>query len=118
SKARNIAETYNLSAEILERKQMEALKMGALLAVAQGSDAPPRFIILEHNKDKAEDLPTLVLIGKGVTFDTGGYSIKSSEGMVGMKLDMSGAAAVIGAMQTVGMLKLPLHVVGLIPAAD
>jgi len=118
SVARDIADTHGLSIEVLERGQMEALRMGALLAVAQGSDAPPRFIILEHNASKAQKLDTIVLVGKGVTFDTGGYSIKTAEGMVGMKSDMAGAAAVIGAMQTVAMLNLPLHVVGLVPAAD
>lgn len=118
SVARNIADNHGLSIEVLERGQMEALRMGALLAVAQGSDTPPRFIILEHNASKAKKLDTVVLVGKGVTFDTGGYSIKTAEGMVGMKSDMAGAAAVIGAMQTVAMLNLPLHVVGLVPAAD
>jgi leucyl aminopeptidase len=104
--------------EVLERQQMEALGMGALLAVAQGSETPPRFIVMEHNADRASELDTIVLVGKGVTFDTGGYSIKTSEGMVGMKADMGGGAAVIGAMQAVSLLNLPLHVVGLVPASD
>lgn len=116
-RARQMAEAYGLRFEALERRQMEALKMGALLAVAQGSDTPPRFIILEHNADRA-DLETVVLVGKGVTFDTGGYTIKTGEGMVGMKADMGGGAAVIGAMQTIAALNVPLHVVGLVPAAD
>lgn len=118
SVARNIADRNNMKVEVLDRAQMEALSMGALLAVAQGSDTPPRFIVLEHNPDMAQARNTVVLVGKGVTFDTGGYSIKTSEGMVGMKADMAGAAAVIGAMQTIAVLKVPLHVVGLIPAAD
>jgi leucyl aminopeptidase len=116
--AREAGEAVGLKVEILERKQMEALGMGALLGVAQGSEAPPRFIIMEHNADKAAELDTLVLIGKGVTFDTGGYSIKTGEGMVGMKADMGGGGAVIGAMRAIGALKIPLHVVGLVPAAD
>lgn len=116
--ARDMAHKHGLTVEILERGQMETLRMGALLAVAQGSDAPPRFIILEHNAAHASELETVVLVGKGVTFDTGGYSIKPADGMVGMKSDMAGAAAVIGAMQTVAMLDLPLHVVGLVPASD
>lgn len=116
--AQSVAENVGLDFEALEEQQMRALKMGALLGVAQGSDAAPRFIILQHNADRANELDTVVLIGKGVTFDTGGYSLKSSEGMVGMKADMGGGAAVIGAMQTVGELDLPLHVVGLIPASD
>jgi leucyl aminopeptidase len=86
--------------------------------IKRGSDTPPRFIILEHNADRAAELDTIVLVGKGVTFDTGGYSIKTTEGMVGMKADMAGGAAVIGAMQAIGALNVPLHVVGLIPAAD
>ncbi len=116
--ATQLAAEVGLRAEALDRKQMEALKMGALLAVAQGSDTPPRFIILEHNTDRAEELDTIVLVGKGVTFDTGGYSLKSKEGMRTMKTDMAGAAAVIGAMQVIGALDVPLHVVGLAPASD
>lgn len=116
--AETMANKVGLTAKILERQQLQALKMGALLGVAQGSDTPPRFIILEHNADKADDLDTIVLVGKGVTFDTGGYSLKSRDGMVGMKGDMSGGAAVIGAMQIIAQLNIPLHVVGLVPAAD
>ncbi len=115
--ADNIAKAHGLKCTVLERHQMEALKMGALLAVAQGSATPPRFIILEHNADK-KDLAAVVLVGKGVTFDTGGYSLKTADGMVGMKADMGGGAAVIGAMQTVAMLNIPLRVIGLVPAAD
>lgn len=113
-----MAQAVGLKADALERHQMEALKMGALLAVAQGSDTPPRFIILEHNADKAGDYDTLVLVGKGVTFDTGGYSLKTGDGMLTMKGDMGGGASVIGAMKTIAMLETPLHVVGLVPAAD
>ena len=116
--ATQVADEVGLRVEVLGRKQMEALKMGALLAVAQGTDTPPQFIILEHNADRAEDLDTIVLVGKGVTFDTGGYSLKSKEGMSTMKTDMAGAAAVIGAMRAIGALDLPLHVVGLAPASD
>jgi leucyl aminopeptidase len=118
SMARNMADSAKLKIEILDRDQMDELRMGALLAVAQGSDNPPRFIILEHNAERANELNTIVLVGKGVTFDTGGYSIKTAEGMIGMKADMSGAAAVIGAMQSIALLNLPLHVVGLVPAAE
>ena len=74
--AAEVAEEVGLRFEALERRQMETLKMGALLAVAQGSDDPPRFIILEHNGDRADELDSIVLVGKGVTFDTGGYSLK------------------------------------------
>jgi len=116
--ARQVAGEVGLHVEVLDRQQMEELGMGALLAVAQGSDTPPRFIVLEHNRERAGELDTIVLAGKGVTFDTGGYNLKSSEGIGRMKGDMAGAAAVLGAMRAVGALGLPLHVVGLLPAAD
>ncbi|MCU0512474.1 MAG: leucyl aminopeptidase [Anaerolineae bacterium] len=115
--ALNVGAAHNLKVTVLERGQMQALKMGALLGVAQGSDTPPRFIIMEHRPEKT-DGETLVLVGKGVTFDTGGYTLKPGDGMIGMKGDMSGGAAVIGAMLTIARLRLPLRVVGLIPAAD
>lgn len=113
-----MAGEHGLRADVLERGQMVALRMGALLGVAQGSHNSPRFIILEHNAARAEALDTLVLVGKGVTFDTGGYSIKTADGMIGMKVDMGGAAAVIGAMQIIAELDVPLHVVGLVPSAE
>jgi leucyl aminopeptidase len=112
------AETVGLRYEALNREQMEALGMGALLGVARGSDTPPRLIILEHNAGRADELDTIVLVGKGVTFDTGGYNLKSSESMSRMKGDMAGAGAVIGAMRAIGALDLPLHVVGLAPTSD
>jgi len=117
-KAQEVGERYSQKVMILERGQMEALKMGALLAVAQGSETPPCFIIMEHKPELAAPGKTLVLVGKGVTFDTGGYSMKTVDGMVGMKADMSGAAAVIAAMQIIGALGIERHVVGLVPAAD
>jgi leucyl aminopeptidase len=104
--------------QVLDREQMADLGMGALLAVAQGSDTPPRFIILEHNRACSRELDTIVLVGKGVTFDTGGYTLKTKESMATMKGDMAGAAAVIGAMRALGALNVPLHVVGLAPASD
>lgn len=117
SVASEMALTVGLKFTALDKVQMEALKMGALLGVAQGSDTPPRFIILEHNADR-EDLPTVVLVGKGVTFDTGGYDIKTADGMGTMKGDMAGGAAVIGAMGAIAGLNIPLRVIGLVPAAD
>lgn len=116
--AMTLGEQTGLRIEVLEEQQMRALKMGALLAVAQGSNDRPRFIIMQHNADRANDLDTVVLVGKGVTFDTGGYSLKTRDGMIGMKADMGGGAAVMGAMLAVQQLDLPLHVVGLIPASD
>jgi leucyl aminopeptidase len=116
--ATRVADEVGLGVEVLDREQMAALGMGALLAVAQGSETPPRLIVLEHNTDRADEMDTIVLAGKGVTFDTGGYSLKGKEGMATMKGDMAGAAAVIGTMRVIGALDLPLHVVGLVPAAD
>ncbi len=115
--ASDLAQMVGLKAVVLEKDQMQALKMGALLGVAQGSDTPPKFIILEHNAGR-DDLPTVVLIGKGVTFDTGGYDIKTSEGMSTMKGDMAGGAAVIGAMGAIAGLGVEAHVIGIVPAAD
>ncbi len=117
-RAMAVASSHGLRVQILEEKQMQALRMGALLGVAQGSYDRPRFIILEHNADRADELDTLVLVGKGVTFDTGGYSLKSRDGMIGMKGDMGGGAAVIAALQIVAALDMPYHVVGLIPTSD
>jgi leucyl aminopeptidase len=116
--ADTMAQELGLKCSILEKGQMTALRMGALLGVAQGSEFAPRFIILEHKPELKGDDKTIVLVGKGVTFDTGGYSIKTADGMVGMKGDMGGGAAVIGAMSIIAKLDLPLHVVGLVPAAD
>ncbi len=116
--ATQAASESGLRVQILDEQDMRDLHMGALLAVAQGSSTPPRFIILEHNADLAGQAQSIVLVGKGVTFDTGGYTIKSRDGMVGMKGDMGGGAAVIGAMRAIGSLNLPLHVVGLVPCAD
>jgi leucyl aminopeptidase len=115
--ATEMAKAVGLKVEVLDRAQMQTLKMGALLGVAQGSETPPKFIILEHNAGKT-NVDTIVLVGKGVTFDTGGYSLKTFEGMGTMKGDMAGGAAVIGAMGAIAGLNLPLHVVGLVPAAD
>ncbi len=91
--------------------------MGAFLAVAQGAGFSPKFIVIEHNGDRT-DLPTIVLVGKGITFDTGGISIKPSADMGAMKSDMGGAAAVLGAMKTVGLLDLPLRVIGITPCTE
>ena len=105
-----------LSATVLEREQMRELGMGALLAVAQGSGEPPKFVILDYQP--GEELPTVVIVGKGITFDSGGLSIKPAEGMGEMKSDMAGGAAVMGALQAVADLGLKLHVVGLVPLTE
>lgn len=115
--AAQIAETHDLGLLIGGRKWAAQHNMGAFLAVAQGAGFPPKFIVLEHNRDRA-DLPTIVLVGKGITFDTGGISIKPSERMEAMKSDMGGAAAVLGAMKAIATLDLPLHVVGITPCTE
>src|SRR6185437_7986075 len=109
--------TYGFEYEILEKEEMETLGMGALLAVNQGSEEPPYMIVLKYQgKDKWEDV--IGLVGKGITFDTGGYSIKPKDGIVGMKMDMGGAAAVLGAMEIIGTLRPEQNVVAVIPATD
>ena len=90
---------------------------GGILAVGKGSDSPPRFIIMEYGADLV-DAPTFCIVGKGLTFDSGGLNIKPAEGMESMKNDMGGSAAVFGVMQAVAELGLPLHVVGLVPSAE
>ncbi|HIQ12376.1 MAG TPA: leucyl aminopeptidase [Caldilineales bacterium] len=118
NEAAAMAEETGLDIRIMEWDEMEALGMNILLAVAKGSDEPPKFVILEHNQARAEELPTIVLVGKGVTFDTGGYSLKRTEGMWKMKYDMSGAANVLGILRAAALLDLPLHVVGLTPLVE
>ena len=118
--ARQMAEEVGLQCAILEQADMEALGMGILLAVAKGSSQPPKFVILEHNAARADELPTIVLVGKGITFDTGGYSlkVKSAASMWRMKDDMTGAADVIAALRAAALLDIPLHVVGLAPLTE
>ncbi|OEH93994.1 leucyl aminopeptidase [Bacillus solimangrovi] len=113
----SIAEKCNMEYEVLEKEDMEKLGMGALLAVNKGSEEPPKMIVLKYQgTNKWENV--LGLVGKGITFDTGGYSIKSKTGIVGMKTDMGGAAAVLGAMEIIGELKPSQNVVAVIPSTD
>ncbi|MBX7254361.1 MAG: leucyl aminopeptidase, partial [Candidatus Promineofilum sp.] len=116
-RARAMAAAHGLGVTVGDRAWAAERQMGAFLAVAQGAGEPPAFIVLEHNAGRA-DLPTVVLVGKGITFDTGGISIKPSAGMGDMKSDMGGAAAVFGAMEVVGRLGLPLHVIGITPCTE
>ncbi|HSH28398.1 MAG TPA: leucyl aminopeptidase, partial [Thiohalobacter sp.] len=106
-----------VKATVLDRKDMEKLGMGALLAVARGTDEPPKLIALEYQGGRKGDKP-VVLVGKGVTFDTGGISLKPGAAMDEMKFDMCGAASVLGTLTAVIQMELPLNVVGLIPATD
>ena len=116
ARAREIARQFGLKIQVLERRQMERLGMGALLGVAAGSVQPPKFITLEYRRGGGK--PFIALVGKTITFDSGGISIKPSENMDRMKDDMSGGAAVLGAIRTAAALKLPLNVVGLLPATE
>ena len=102
---------------MFDRKRIEQLNMGGVLTVNKGSDKEPRFIIMEHGR-KFKNRGTVVLVGKGVTFDTGGISIKPAAGMAEMKMDMSGAAAVIGTFHAAAQLKMKRHIIGLIPAVE
>jgi leucyl aminopeptidase len=115
-KARALAREFGLKFQVLERAHMEKLGMGALLGVASGSAQPPKFIILEYRK--GGNKPVIALVGKTITFDSGGISIKPAENMDKMKDDMSGGAAVLGALRTAAALKLPLTIVGLLPATE
>ena len=113
--ARDLAQRHGFEATILDKAAIVKEKMGALLSVAQGSAEEPRFIALEY---KGSGSPPVVLVGKGVTFDTGGISIKPAQNMEDMKYDMSGAAAVLGTFEALGRLKPKVHVVGLIPSTE
>lgn len=117
--ARQVAAETGLRCEVLGRDDIAALSMGALGAVAQGAHEPPAFIVLEHLPADADPgVAPLVLCGKGVTFDSGGISIKPSQGMGDMKGDMGGAAAVLGAMRAIRLLGTPVRTIGLIPATE
>jgi len=116
AKAREIARQFGLKIQVLERRQMEKLGMGALLGVASGSVQPPKFIIVEYRRGGRKSI--IALVGKTITFDSGGISIKPPENMDKMKDDMSGGAAVLGAIRTAAALKLPLNIVALLPATE
>ncbi len=116
-RARALGREAGLTVRVLTERELERQKMGAILAVGRGSANPPRLIVLEYGT-RSSRRPTVALVGKGITFDTGGISIKPAADMHQMKGDMSGGAAVIGAMRAVGLLKLPLHVVGIVAAAQ
>jgi leucyl aminopeptidase len=112
-------QTYGFSVEVFEKSKIEELKMGGLLAVNRGSQTPPTFSILEYKPNNAKNTKPLVLVGKGITFDTGGLSLKPTAGsMDSMKCDMAGAAAVAGAFVAIAANRLPFHIIGLIPSTD
>jgi leucyl aminopeptidase len=115
-RARKIGRDHGIRVTVFEEKKIKALGMGGLLGVSQGSAKPPRFIVMETNRGSKRG--TVVLVGKGVTFDSGGISIKPSAGMAEMKMDMSGAAVVLATMQAAAQLRIPIHIVGLVPATE
>jgi leucyl aminopeptidase len=116
ARALHVAREAGVECTVLDDRQLEAERMGALLAVARGSDRPPRFVILRYRGGQAGR--TLGLVGKGVTFDSGGLSLKTTEQMVDMKCDMAGAAAVLAALGAVAELRLPVNVDGYLPLVE
>ena len=117
AEAEKIAHDVGLECEIWDEKRLQDERMGALTAVGRGSSRPPRLVLLRHRGGPQNAAP-LVLVGKGVTFDSGGLSIKSNDSMKTMKCDMAGAATVLGALQAIARLKLPLNVVGMMGLAE
>ena len=115
--AEELAKTHSLGLTIMNREQMEKEGMGALLGVAQGSRQPPKLIVLSYKGDKTSS-DTLGLVGKGITFDSGGISIKPSEGMAEMKGDMAGAAAAMAALGAIAQLKPKVNVTAVVPATE
>src|SRR6478735_7736678 len=115
--AQELAKRHGMKAEILERKDMERLGMGCFLAVAQGSRQPPKLIVVEY-RGGAKNAAPIALVGKGITFDTGGISIKPAPEMDEMKFDMCGAASVLGALRAAALMRLPINIVGVIPATE
>ena len=115
--AKKLGKDYKFDVEVLDRKQLEALKMNSFLSVTNGSEQPPKFIIIKHMGGKAKDAP-VVLVGKGITFDTGGISLKPGPAMDEMKYDMCGAASVLGTFRAIGEMNLKLNVIGVIAACE
>ena len=115
-KAREVAKNFSLGIEILEQKDLEELGAEAFLSVAKGSEEPCKLIVMKYQSDEGKE--TIALVGKGITFDSGGISLKPSKGMGEMKGDMAGAAAVIGAMMAIAQLKPKINVLGIIPATE
>jgi leucyl aminopeptidase len=117
--ARKLGRSHKLGVEILDRKRIEALKMGSFMSVAKGSTEPPRLIVMKYEgAAKGKGAAPIVLVGKGITFDSGGISIKPATTMDEMKFDMCGAASVFGALRAAAELKLKLNVIGVVPACE
>ncbi len=121
-RARETAERFGLDIDILDEARMKELGMGALLGVARGSDEPAKLIVLRYEPNESEpmgnDAEVIAIVGKGITFDTGGISIKPAEGMEKMKYDMSGAAATLAAMRVIAQLKPAVNVIGVMPTTE
>ena len=117
AEAKKLGKQFGLKVEVFDRKAIDKLGMGSFLAVAQGSDEPPRFIVLRYDGAPATKAP-IVLVGKGITFDSGGISLKPGAEMDEMKFDMGGAASVLGTMRAVAELKPKLNLIGLIAACE
>jgi leucyl aminopeptidase len=117
-RASEIAKAAGLQVEVLDEDEIARLRMGLLLGVARGSAEPPRVIVMRHEPAGAPQAPVLGLVGKGITFDTGGISIKPADGMERMKDDMAGGAAVVCAMRAISLLRAPIKVIGIVPAAE
>src|SRR5579863_7865565 len=117
-RAQKMAAEYGLDCQVLDEHEIQRLKMGALWAVGQGSDAPPRVIVLRYSPPEAPAEPVIALVGKGITFDTGGISIKPAADMHEMKTDMAGGATMLGVMRAIAQLKPAVRVMCVIPAAE
>ena len=117
-RARKMCESAGLKCEILGPDKIKELKMGAFWSVAQGSEEEPRLIVMRHEPQGAPEKPVIGLIGKGITFDTGGISIKPADGMEKMKYDMAGGAAMVGAMREIGLLKPKVKVISIVCATE
>ncbi len=117
NQAVELGKAHPIKVQVFDQKEIEKLGMGSFLAVAQGSREPPKFIVMEYHGGKPEEAP-IALVGKGITFDTGGISIKPSAEMDEMKFDMCGAASVLGTMKAVALMRLPINVVGVIPSTE
>ncbi len=115
--AEQFASDYGFKCKVLGLSDIKKLKLGCLLAVNAGSDLPPKFIILEHKGPKAGPRKVCI-VGKGITFDSGGYSLKAAQNMVDMKGDMAGSACVLASISAAARLKLPVHVIGIIPTTE
>jgi leucyl aminopeptidase len=115
--AQALGKKYDFKVKVLERDELEKLGMGSFLAVSHGSEEPPKFIIMQHLKGNKDQKP-VVLVGKGITFDTGGISLKPGAEMDEMKYDMCGAASVLGTFKTIAEMDLPLNVIGIIPTCE